>query len=145
VPRMVLPEGEIAGPGGDGRAGAVTRADVAAVASAVLLGGNHDGEVLEVTGREALTLAEMAEVLTREGGRPVAYREETPAEALAARAHYGAPEWLVEAWISTYTAIATGELATVTDTVARLTGREPQTLAEFVRAHPDCLDHVRAR
>ena len=84
----------------------------------------------------------MAAVLSREGGRPVAYREETLEEAHASRAQYGAPAWLVEAWISTYTAIAAGEMATVTDTVARLAGHEPQTLAEYVRAHPDCLGHV---
>jgi uncharacterized protein YbjT (DUF2867 family) len=142
VPRLVGADGVIAGPGGAGRAGVVARADVAAVAGAVLLAGGHDGETLEVTGREALSLAEMAAVLARGSGRPVAYREETLAEARASRAGFGAPDWLVEAWISTYTAIAAGELATVTDTVARLAGREPQTLAEYVRAHPDCLDHV---
>jgi uncharacterized protein YbjT (DUF2867 family) len=144
VPRLVRPDGIVAGPGGDGRAGVVARDDVADVASAVLLGG-HDGETLDVTGREALSLAEMAAVLAREGGRPIAYREETLEEARASRAGSGAPGWLVEAWISTYTAIAAGELATVTDTVARLAGHEPQTLTEYVRANPDCLGHVEAR
>jgi len=32
----------------------------------------------------------------------------------------------------------------VTDTVARLAGHEPESLAGYVRAHPDCLDHVSA-
>jgi NAD(P)H dehydrogenase (quinone) len=38
-----------------------------------------------------------------------------------------------EAWISTYTAIAAGELERVTDTVARLTGHEPLSLEQYLR------------
>ena len=30
-----------------------------------------------------------------------------------------------------------------TDTVERLAGHPPTTLADYVRTHPDCLDHVR--
>ena len=36
----------------------------------------------------------------------------------------------VEAWISTYTAIASGELAAVTTDVQRVTGRPPTSLAD---------------
>jgi hypothetical protein len=42
----------------------------------------------------------------------------------------------VEAWITTYQAIAAGEFAAVSGDVARLTGREPITLTEFLRAAP---------
>jgi hypothetical protein len=28
------------------------------------------------------------------------------------------------------------------DTVTQLTGHAPQSLSRYVRAHPDCLDHV---
>ena len=51
----------------------------------------------------------------------------------------------MEAWISTYTAVAAGELARVADTVERLAGHPPQRVADFVRAHPGALDHVKAR
>jgi uncharacterized protein YbjT (DUF2867 family) len=142
LPRMVLPNGALAGPAGDGRVAAVARADVADVAAAVLLDDGHDGATLDATGGTALSLAEAAAELARLSGRPVRYREETLAEARASRAGYGAPEWQVEAWISTYTAIAAGELATVTDTVARVAGHEPIALAGYVRAHPCCLEHV---
>jgi NAD(P)H dehydrogenase (quinone) len=61
------------------------------------------------------------------------YKDETIEEAWASRAGYGAPDWMVEGWISTYTAVAGGELDTISDTVARLTDRRPITLAEFIR------------
>jgi len=142
VPRMVGPDGVIAGPAGDGRVGIVARDDVADVVTAVLTSDGHDGRAYDVTGREALSVAEVADRLAELSGKPITYKDETLPEARASRASYGAPDWQVEAWISTYTAIATGELATISDTVARLAGHEPTTLAEYVRAHPDCLDHV---
>jgi uncharacterized protein YbjT (DUF2867 family) len=125
VPNMVA-DGEIAGPAGSGRAAVIAREDVAAAAAALLVGEGHDGRAYELTGREALTMTEMAELL---GAR---YRDETIEEAWASRAQYGAPDWQVEAWITTYSAIAAGELERVSDDVRRLTGRAPVTLAEFL-------------
>jgi hypothetical protein len=54
------------------------------------------------------------------------------AEAYASRAGYGAPDWQVEAWVSTYTAIANGELSGVTDAIPRLTGRPAISVAELL-------------
>ena len=53
-------------------------------------------------------------------------------EAYASRAHYGAPGWEVDAWVSTYTAIALGELDVVSDSVQSLTGRPPLSLTELL-------------
>ncbi len=142
IPRMAAADGTIAGPAGDGRAAVVTRADVADVVAAVLTSDGHDGAVHDVTGPEALSLGEIAATLAAGSGKPISYKDETLGEARESRAAYGAPDWQVEAWISTYTAIAAGELAAVSDTVQRLAGHPPQTLAEYLRAHPDALDHV---
>jgi NAD(P)H dehydrogenase (quinone) len=144
VPRMVGADGVIRGPADEGRAGIVSRADVADLAVTLLTGDGHQGHAYDVTGPEALTVGEMAATMRELSGKPVAFEDETLEAARASRAAYGAPEWQMDAWISTYTAIAAGELATVTDTVARLAGHEPQSLADYVRAHPDCLDHVTA-
>lgn len=65
-------------------------------------------------------------------GRDLAYVDETVPEAYESRRVYDAPDWEVHAWVSTYTAIAQGELATVTGTVERLTGRPPLTLRELL-------------
>jgi NAD(P)H dehydrogenase (quinone) len=45
---------------------------------------------------------------------------------------YGAPDWQVTAWVTTYVAIATGELSTVTSNVRDLTGHDPMSFAEFL-------------
>lgn len=130
-PLFVDDEGVLRGPAGDGRVAAVARADVAACAAAVLRDpGPHAGATYTLTGPEALSLAEVAAQVGELEGRSVRYVAETLDEAYGSRAAYGAPDWQVEAWVSTYTAIASGELAEVTDDVRRLSGRRARGLRE---------------
>jgi NAD(P)H dehydrogenase (quinone) len=143
VPFFASAEGVIRGPAGDGRAGAVARDDIADVAVATLLDPQHEGRAYEVTGREAITLAEAAAILTRVTGREVVYVEETLEEARASRAPSGAPDWEIEGWVTSYAAIGDGSLDVVTDTVPRLAGHEAMTLAEFLEAHPESWAHLR--
>ncbi|MBO0610281.1 SDR family oxidoreductase [Myceligenerans salitolerans] len=127
-------EGVIRGPGGDGRVGAVARADVARSAAVVLEdAAAHAGRTYDLTGPEALTLAEIAGVIAQATGRKTVYEEETLEQAYRSREPYGVPDWQVEAWVSTYTAIAAGELDVVTDDVERLTGAPPMRLADLLR------------
>ena len=126
-------QGVIAGPADDGRVGMVARADVARSATAVLLDTEpHAGQTYTLTGPESLTLTEAAERLTAARGRPFRFHDETLEEAYASRARYSAPDWQVEAWVTTYTAIAAGQLDVVTDHVEQLTGRRPTSLAEHL-------------
>jgi NAD(P)H dehydrogenase (quinone) len=146
LPLMVGADGVIRGPAGGGRVAAVARDDIADVAVAVLLddGGGHDGRTYDLTGPEALTVAGVAEELSRAAGRTVAYHAETLEEAYASRAHYGAPDWQVAGWVTTYAAIADGDLGTVSGDVAAVAGHPPMSLAEFLRRNPDSLQHLRS-
>jgi uncharacterized protein YbjT (DUF2867 family) len=131
LPFFADEQGVIRGPAGDGRVAAVARADVADVASAVLRDpAAHAGATYELSGPEALTLTELA---TRAGavlGRSLSFQDETLEEAYASRSSYGAEQWQLDAWVSTYTAIATGEVATVTGDVERVTGKPARTLEQ---------------
>jgi NAD(P)H dehydrogenase (quinone) len=75
-------------------------------------------------------------------GREVAYHDETVEEAYASRQPFGAPDWEIEGWVGSYLEIASGNLDVISDTVHRLAGDEPVALAEYLRAHPESLDHV---
>ena len=117
-------------------AAAREREDVARAAAAVLADlaagdGRHDSAVYELTGPQALSLSDVAAALTA-AGRPTVYRQESVEEAYASRSVYGAPDWQVDAWVSTYTAIASGALDRITYDVERLTGRRPLGLAELL-------------
>ena len=135
-------DGVIRGPAGDGRVAAVARDDVADVAVAVLLGDGHDGRTYDLTGPEAFTLRQAAEELSRASGRAVTYHAETLDQAYASRAGYGAPHWEVTGWVTTYVAIAAGELDVVSDTVATVAGHPPMDLAEFLRRNPASYRHL---
>lgn len=133
----VSAEGSITGPAGSGRVGAVARADVAASAAAVLKelaadDRRHDDVTYDLTGPQAFTMEEAARTITEATGRKTVYREETVEEAYASRAHYDVPDWEKDAWVSTYTAIAAGELDVVSDAVAQLTGRRPLSLHDLL-------------
>ena len=76
---------------------------------------------------------EIALSLSRVSGRSVRFENETIDEAYASRAVYNAPKFEVDGWVSTYTAIAKGELAGVTEDIPRLTGHPATSLAELLR------------
>jgi uncharacterized protein YbjT (DUF2867 family) len=134
LPTLAGDDGVIRGPGGDGRVGAVARSDVARSAAAVLADPDrHAGHTYDLTGPEALSLAEVARTITEITGRATTYQLQTIEDAYASRLPYGVPDWQLDAWVSTYTAIADGGLATVTDTVERLTGTAPLTLADLLK------------
>ena len=94
----------------------------------------HDGNTYNLTGPD---LAHHGRGGRRHRGRNgtdlSGYQNETEAEAYASRAVYGAPDWQVSAWVSTYQAIALGEPAPTTHQVRRLLGRPATSLAELLR------------
>jgi uncharacterized protein YbjT (DUF2867 family) len=137
VPYFAGEEGVLRGPAGDGRLAAVAQEDVAASAVAVLRdvvagGSGHAAQTYPLTGPTSFTMAEAAALMTKMTGREVRYVDESLEEAYASRATYGAPDWQVDAWVSTYQAIATGELDGGTDNVERLTGRAPMSLEQLL-------------
>ncbi|MCW2533774.1 MAG: NmrA family protein [Blastococcus sp.] len=148
VPFFATPEdgrAVIAAPAGDGRTSFVSRDDLADVGAAVLLddSGRFDGQALDVTGPEALSMADAARVLTEVTGVPTEYRPQTVEEAWATRRPSGHPDWEIEGWVTSYLAIAAGELSTVTDVVPSLTGHPALTVAEHLRRHPEDWAHLR--
>ncbi|MBU2662742.1 SDR family oxidoreductase [Actinoplanes bogorensis] len=133
LPMMVGDDGVIRGPAGSGRAAVVAQDDIADALVAVLREpGPHAGQTYDLTGPAALSLAEVAETISAATGRKVRFENESLPEAYASRASYGAPQWQLDAWVSTYTAIAAGELEAVSDALPRLTGRPATTLADLL-------------
>ncbi|HET8916290.1 MAG TPA: SDR family oxidoreductase [Propionibacteriaceae bacterium] len=133
TPHFLGTDGNIRGPAGDGRVSLVAQADIAEVAIAVLTSdGAYDGRTLGLTGPAALTMREIASILSDHLDRTVSFIPETIEEAYASRASYGAPEWLVESWVSTYLAIAVGELAAVIEDIPVVTGHPARSLQEVL-------------
>jgi uncharacterized protein YbjT (DUF2867 family) len=157
VPVFVSRDGVIRGPAGNGRVSWVTRDDVAAVAVAVLSRGDHDGKTYDVTGPEAMTMAQAAEQLAIATGRNIRYESQTLDEARTRRTASGMDKYEairrkltgrglsddeVEIWVTHYAQMAANELATVSHSVPDLTGKRAQTLSEFLKQHPESHRHL---
>ena len=110
---MLVQDGAIRGPAGDGRFAPVLREDVARAAAGALRRDDHDGRTYALTGPALRTMQDVADELG------VAYVDEPLDDAYASRAHLAEP-WEVAGWVTSYQQIATGELELVTDDVARL-------------------------
>jgi NAD(P)H dehydrogenase (quinone) len=133
IAKFVGQDDVLRGPAGDGVVSAVSYDDIAACAAEVLSGPDaHLGRTYDLTGPEALSLSAAAETLSAALGRQITYHDETIEEAYESRRKWPAPDWQYDAWVSTYTAIAAGELAPVTDHVRTLTGRRPMSLVELL-------------
>jgi NAD(P)H dehydrogenase (quinone) len=140
----------IRAPAGEGQVAWVSRADVAAAAVGALTGAGHEGRTYDLTGPEALTMAETAERLATALGRAIAYEPQTPDEArtlrntsrmeemdAARRDHtgQGLSDEELEIWISHYVQIAAGEVGAVSDAVPLLSGRPAESLADYLVEH----------
>src|SRR5262249_25786269 len=76
----------------------------------------HRNVIYELTGPEALTISEIAETISEVRGIPVTFYNDTIDEAYESRRAYEAPDWQLDAWVSTYTAIAASAVAKLVPT-----------------------------
>jgi uncharacterized protein YbjT (DUF2867 family) len=118
--------GVVRGPAKQGLGAFVSREDAARTAAAAVR--NPVAGIYDVTGPEALSVAEVAERLSALAGRELRYREGD-----------AGPDELSSGW---YEAIAAGELARVTDTVRRFTGKPPLRLEEYFKQFPRLLEKL---
>lgn len=118
---------------GDGRVAYVSREDVARVAAAVLLDPPPGNQVLDVTGPESLSGPDIAKLISEISGRTVEHQSIPLPALIDGMVQHGLPRPLAEVFASFDAGFAAGELATVSDTVQRLTGKAPQSLGDFLR------------
>ncbi|MFC4565630.1 NAD(P)H-binding protein [Nocardiopsis mangrovi] len=126
--------GELALPVGSGASAFVDADDIAAVAVAALTGPGHDGEVYELTGPRALTIAQVVDEIAGAAGPKARY---TPIEEDAFRAGLvaqGMSEAEAALWTEGLRPIRTSAEARISDGVERALGRAPRDFTEFARA-----------
>jgi uncharacterized protein YbjT (DUF2867 family) len=133
--QQVADQGVLYGMFGEGRVAFIDARDIAAAAAELLTNPGHQGASYTLTGPEALSAAEVAERLSAATGRQVRSVDLGPDGYRQALAGAGMPGWLVDGVVEGNTMLAAGHAATVTDEVARLTGRPPRTFAQFAADH----------
>jgi NAD(P)H dehydrogenase (quinone) len=142
LPLLCGADGVIRGPAGDGQMAPVARDDVADVIVVALTGHGHEGKTYDVTGPELITMDDVAAELSRATRRQIRFEDETLEQARESRRPSEAPDWMIEGWVTTYAAIAAGELAVVSEVVAELCGHEPLRLGDWLRENAESLRHL---
>ncbi|GAA3367862.1 NAD(P)H-binding protein [Streptomyces antimycoticus] len=128
-----LVAGELALPAGKVPEPFIDAEDVADAAAAVLTEtGRHGGRIYELTGPRALTFGEAVELISRASGRPIAYRQVSPAEYTAALVDEGVGEEDAHHVAEMFVLMERGLLAGTTDDLATVLGRAPRTFEDYV-------------
>jgi uncharacterized protein YbjT (DUF2867 family) len=127
--------GRLFAPAGDAEVTLVDPRDVAAVAAVVLTEDGHEGRTYTLTGPDAVTYHQAAQQLSAVIGRPVEYVDVPDPAAREGMIRAGLPDWMADQLVILWGQLRRGAAATPTDVVRVLTGREPRTVAEFVRDH----------
>jgi uncharacterized protein YbjT (DUF2867 family) len=136
-----IKSGKLPFPLADQRMAIVDARDIGAVAATVLADpSGHAGAVYEITGPEALSLADVAARLSRVAGHDVQHIT-TPLEATRETMKAaGAPDWLQQHFGEVITIFGSDPtVADVSDAVQRLTGRAPRTVEQFLGDHVDAF------
>ncbi|ATB56924.1 NmrA family transcriptional regulator [Xanthomonas citri pv. fuscans] len=127
--------GAVLGSAGDGRISATTRADYAAAAAAVLASdAPQAGQVYELAGDTAFTMAEYAAEVAQQSGKPVAYHDLPEADYAAALVQIGLPAGFAQVLAQCSAASRDGALFDDRHTLGRLIGRPTTPLRDAVAA-----------
>ncbi len=130
-------EGKLYLPYGKERHAPVAAADIARVVVGILADPSlHVGERYVVTGPRNMTIAEIAEVLGKELGRPVEYVNLPISDwGRVLTESVGLPEFLVTHLKAVAQDHQDGVFSAQTDVVQRIGGQAPQSLEDFVRSN----------
>ncbi len=130
--------GELFVPAGKGRTSFIDTRDIAAVGARTLLEDGHEGKAYDLTGSEALTYGEVAELFTEVLGRPIRYPE--PGALRFAARWYGReqPVAFIAVMTAIYTVCRLGLAGTVTRDTETLLGRAPISMRQFIQDHKSC-------
>ncbi|MCE7002955.1 NAD(P)H-binding protein [Kibdelosporangium philippinense] len=123
--------GELRLPAGGGGVTFVDAQDIADVAVAALTEDKHAGEIYELSGPQAVTMAEAAEAISAAGGRQVRYVPLTVDEFVAESIRDGWPPQDAADFAEVVSAIERGLEDHVSDGVDRALGRAPRDFKTF--------------
>ncbi|MGU3497613.1 NmrA family NAD(P)-binding protein [Mycobacterium sp. C31M] len=124
---------------GDGRIGFIDVADIAAVATTILLQADPVSDEYILTGSQALSYAEVCAIYTRLTGRPARHHAVGAAERARQMVDSGLSAEYAHILAGMDERISLGSEDRVTDTVFRVTGRAPRTVEEFLGARVTLL------
>lgn len=118
-------------PMGDGKVSHIDTRDIASVATTALTQAGHEGKAYEITGSEAISNAEIAQIISGLVGRKIEYVDVSESAASEGMKQSGMPEVLVDATMELYGIYKAGYASEVTQAVEQVTGKKPISFEQF--------------
>jgi uncharacterized protein YbjT (DUF2867 family) len=135
--RFIRMQSEFYAPAGTGPVSMIDARDVAAAGVEALTNERLANRAFTLTGPEAITHAQVADILSKEVGMRIKYVEVQEDTAKQATLEAGASRWFTEAMIELYQFLRSGRLSSVTRDFQMLTRREPSSFESFARDYAD--------
>jgi uncharacterized protein YbjT (DUF2867 family) len=122
---------------GEGKISLVDARDVAAVAAEVLTnnGSQHINKIYDITGPEALSHSQVAEILSKETGRRVSYVDISEEDLRNGMKKMGIVDWSIDNALELYRMYRSGYRSQVTTVVEQLTEQKPTSFSQFAKSY----------
>ena len=127
-------------PAADAKVSFVDARDIAAVAVKALMDGDrHYNKTYTVTGPEALSYHQAAEILSNATGKKIDYVNVSDEDARGAMKEAGLNDWLIDTISGLYDFYRKGYASEIFSGVEEATGRKPTTFAQFAKDYSDAF------
>jgi uncharacterized protein YbjT (DUF2867 family) len=132
--------GAIYVPVGDGKVSFVDARDIASVAVKALVDGEkHYNKTYTITGPEALSYYQAAQILSKATGKKIDYVNISDEEARGAMKEVGLDDWLIDTISDLYTLYRKGYASHVSPAIEEVTGKKPITFAQFAKDYAEAF------
>jgi uncharacterized protein YbjT (DUF2867 family) len=121
-------------PAGDAKVSFVDVRDIAAVAIKSLINDNQQkGRAYNITGGEALSYGQAAEILSKAVGKKINYVNVTDQDARKGMKDMSMDEWTIKSMIELFEITRAGYVSEISPIVEQVTGNKPITFSQFAK------------
>jgi len=129
---LIRSQGAFYMPAGDAKVSFVDVRDIAAVAVKSLINDNQQkGRAYNITGGEALTYGQAAEILSKAVGKKINYVNVTDQDARKGMKDMSMDEWTIKSMIELFEITRAGYVSEISPIVEQVTGNKPITFSQF--------------
>jgi len=131
---LIRSQGAFYMPAGDAKVSFVDVRDIAAVAIKSLINDNQQkGRTYNITGGEALSYGQAAEILSKAVGKKINYVNVTDQDARNGMKDMSMDEWTIKSMIELFEITRAGYVSEISPIVEQVTGNKPITFSQFAK------------
>jgi uncharacterized protein YbjT (DUF2867 family) len=130
-------------PAGDAKMSFIDSRDIAAITAEILTKNNsgssrqHENKAYDITGPDALSYGQEADILSSEAGKKISYMNITEEDARKGMKQTGMGDWFIEIMMELFRIIREGYGSETTSVVQDITGRKPIPFSQFAKDYAE--------